>query len=275
MTAALTPELQPLWLAYRDGRLGEMARALPSAHARFASQLPSLGTLEASNATVELAMLDVIVGMVTASNVDEVASVADDLAEMVADSAARCDELHRLAALSCSVHAAMRLGRFPLAQGRFRATLKRTQELAAQGGGGVSMEVMGAVLGAAGLHLAQAAATADEEALTRSLLDQSDQTAAELGIEVDILGQYFGPEHARATRCICMSRLELTQEAVTAGRAVKVEKLTPLMAATMLRVLADEEEKAHDPLAAAALRARADQIVPPLTGQFGFGPRPN
>src|SRR5262249_47908516 len=152
--------------------------------------------------------------MVTAGSVDEVATRADELAETVTDERAKCDDLHKLAALSCSVHAAMRLGRFPLAQGRFRATLKRAQELAAAGGGTVGMEVMGAILGAAGLHLAQAAATADDEALTRQLLDQSDQTGAELGIEVDILGQYFGPEHARAVRCICMSRLDMSEESL-------------------------------------------------------------
>jgi hypothetical protein len=275
MSDTLAEELQRCWGFYRGGRLGDLTRVLPLGHALLSDQLRSLSALEASNATVELAMLDLIVGMVTAANVDEVASVADDLAEMVTDAGARCDDMHKLAALSCTVHGAMRLGRFPLSQGRFRAALKMAQGLAAQGGGNVGMEVMGAILGAAGLHLAQGAATAEEEALTRQLLEQSDQTAAELGIEVDILGQFFGPEHARAVRCICMARLELPEEALRAGRAVNVEKLVPLMGATMLRVLADETEKMRDPLEAAALRARADALVPPLTGQFGAGSRAN
>ena len=275
MTDALAMELKRSWEYYRNGRIGDLTRVLPLGHALLSDELSSLNALEASNAMVELAMLDVIAAMVVARNIDEVASMADDLAEMVADEGARCDDLHRLAALSCSVHAAMRLGRFPLAQGRFRAALKRARGLAAEGGGTVGMEVMGAILGAAGLHLAQAAATAEDEALTRQLLDQSDQTAAELGIEVDILGQYFGPEHARAIRCICMSRLELTEEALRAGLAVNVEKLVPLMAATMLRVLADETEKMRDADGAAVLRARADALVPPLSGQFGASPRAN
>ena len=275
MSATLAEELQRFWFLYRGGRLGELARVLPLGHALLSDQRRSLSTLEASNAVVELAMLDLITGMVTAHDVDQVASVADDLAEMVTHADAPCDDMHKLAALSCTVHGAMRLGRVPLSQGRFRAALKLAQGLAAQGGGNVGMEVMGAILGAAGLHLAQAAATAEEEALTRQLLDQSDQTAAELGIEVDILGQFFGPEHARAMRCICMARLELPEEALRAGRAVNIEKLVPLMGATMLRVLADETEKMRDPLEAAALRGRADRLVPPLTGQFGTGPRAN
>lgn len=275
MSSALGEELQRCWLSYREGRLADLTRVLPLGHALLSDQLSSLSLLEASNATVELAMLDLIAAMVTAANVDEVASIADDLAEMVTDEGARCDDLHKLAALSCTVHGAMRLGRFPLSQGRFRALLKRAQELAGHGGGTVGMEVMGAILGAAGLHLAQAAATAEEEPLVRQLLDQSDQTGAELGIEVDILGQFFGPEHARAVRCICMSRLEYPEEALRAGRAVNVEKLVPIMAATLLRVLADETEKMRDPVEAAALRARADALVPPLTGQFGGGGRAN
>lgn len=275
MSDTLTEALQRYWFLYRGGRLGELARVLPLGHALLSDQRGSLTTLEASNAVVELAMLDLITGMVTADDVDQVASVADDLAEMVTHADAPCDDMHKLAALSCTVHGAMRLGRFPLSQGRFRAALKMAQGLAAQGGGNVGMEVMGAILGAAGLHLAQAAATADEEALTRQLLEQSDQTAAELGIEVDILGQFFGPEHAHAMRCICMARLELPEEALRAGRAVNVEKLVPLMGATMLRVLADETEKMRDPLEAAALRGQADRLVPPLTGQFGAGPRGN
>lgn len=275
MSGALKEELQRCWLSYREGRIGDLTRVLPLGHALLSDERASLSALEAANATVELAMLDLITAMVTAANEDQVASVADDLAEMVNEDDAGCDDLHKLAAMSCAVHGAMRLGRFPLAQGRFRSALKRAQDLAEHGGGTVGMEVMAAILGAAGLHLAQAAATAEEEPLVRQLLDQSDQTAAELGIEVDILGQFFGPEHTRAVRCICMSRLEYTEEALRAGRAVNVEKLVPIMAATLLRVLADETENMRDTDEAAKLRAQADALVPPLTGQFGGGSRAN
>lgn len=275
MSGALKEELQRCWLSYREGRIGDLTRVLPLGHALLSDERASLSALEAGNATVELAMLDLITAMVAAANEDQVASVADDLAEMVNADDAGCDDLHKLAAMSCAVHGAMRLGRFPLAQGRFRSALKRAQDLAEHGGGTVGMEVMAAILGAAGLHLAQAAATAEEEPLVRQLLDQSDQTAAELGIEVDILGQFFGPEHTRAVRCICMSRLEYTEEALRAGRAVNVEKLVPIMAATLLRVLADETENMRDTDEAAKLRAQADALVPPLTGQFGGGSRAN
>ena len=268
VASALFEELQRCWGYYRDGLIGDLSRSLPSAHARYHDEVRALSTLDASNATVELAMLDVVAGMVTAQNVDEVASVADDLAEMVYDESARCDDLHKLAALSCSVHAAMRLGRLPLAQGRFRATLKRAKELAAEGGGGVGMAEMGVIVGCAGLHLAQAAATAYEEEMTTQLLDQSDQAAAELALEAEILGQYFGPDHVRATRCICLARLEKTQEALDAGRAVNVDHLIPLMGGTVLRVMADMADNLGESAEAGAYRARADALVPPLERQF-------
>lgn len=270
MTDALTEQLQRCWSLYRDGRLGELARALPRAHGQYRDDLPSLDPLTASNATVELAMLDVILNLVTAGSVDDIARGGDDLAEMVNDPQGRCDDLHRLAGMSCAVHAAMRIGRLPLAQGRFRAALGQAQRLAAEGGiDDAAMAKVATVLGCAGLHLAQAAANAGEESLTRSLLDQSDQTAAGLGFEFEWLGQYFGPQHAQAVRCICLSQLEQTQDALTAGRAVKVELLIPLMGATLLRVLAELSDKAGDAAGAATLRARADAIAPPLDAQFG------
>lgn len=269
MSTELAEQLQRCWALYGDGRLADLARALPAAHGLFHEQLRSLDALAASNATVELAMLDVILNLVTAASVDDIARGGDDLAEMVIDPQARCDDLHRVAAMSCAVHAAMRIGRLPLAQGRFRATLKQAQQLAeASGDDDALMAQTGAVLGCAGLHLAQAAANADEEALTRSMLDQSDQMAAGLGFEYQVLGQYFGPEHARAVRCICLAQLDETQEALTVGRAVKVELLIPLMGATLLRVLAEVSEKSADAGEAAALRARADALVPPLDEQF-------
>jgi hypothetical protein len=270
MNGALSEQLQRCWALYRDGRLGDLARALPPAHGLYHEQLRSLDALTASNATVELAMLDVILNLVTAASVDDIARGGDDLAEMVIDPQARCDELHRLAAMSCAVHAAMRIGRLPLAQGRFRATLRQAQQSAEAGSGGeLEMAQVGTVLGCAGLHLAQAAANAGEESLTRSLLDQSDQMAAGLGFEYEVLGQYFGPEHARAVRCICMAQLDQTQEALTAGEAVKVEMLIPLMGATVLRVLAELSEKSGEAAAAQSRRARADAIAAPLDQQFG------
>lgn len=269
MTDALSEQLERCWGHYHDGRLGDLARALPHVHGRFRDELPSLDPVAASNATVELLMLDVILNLVTATSVDDIARGGDDLAEMANDPQGRCDELHRLAGMSCAVHAAMRIGRLPLAQGRFRAALAQAQTLAAQSGDDEgAMAKVATILGCAGLHLAQAAANADEEALTRSLLDQSDQTAAGLGFEYAVLGQYFGPQHARAVRCICLAQLSQDREAFSVGRDVKVEFLIPLMGATLLRVLAEVSEKVGDAAEAATLRARADAIAPPLDDQF-------
>lgn len=268
MSGALAEELARCWVDYRNGLLGELARALPLAHALYANDVGSLGVLEASNATVELAMLDVIVGMMTARNIDEIRDPGDSLADMANDPDARCDDIHRLAGMACAVHAAMRTGSLPLAQGRFRAALAQAQKTAEGGANSAEMTALGTILGCAGLRVAEAAAVRGEEELTRAMLDQSDQTAAELGGEYEILGQYFGPDHARAARCICLAELGESEEAVTTGRAVNVDHLIPLVGATMLRALAEETERSGETAAAAEYRTRADALVPPLSSQF-------
>ena len=265
---ALTEELGRCWGDYSRGLLGDLARALPLAHALYSNEVAALGKLEASNATVELAMLDVIVGMMTLTDVDEIRRSGDSLAEMVNDPEARCDDLHRLAGMSGAVHVAMRTSSLPLAQGRFRAALEQAQKTVEDSGGNVDMAIVGTLLGCAGLHLAQTAAKTGEEKLTLDMLDQSDQTAAELGGEFEVLGQYFGPQHALATRCMCLSELGKAQESLNAGRAVNVDHVIPLVGASLLRVLAEETEKAGDAAEAAGYRARADALVPPLEDQF-------
>lgn len=133
---------------------------------------------------------------------------------------------------------------------------------------GAEMADVCTVLGCAGLHLAQAAALGRDEKTTCALLDQSDMAAAELGFEHEVLGHYFGPEHARATRCICLCVLGRLDECVAIGRAVHTERLIPLMAATLLRTMAEANERAEERGSATVLRARADDMVPPLRKQF-------
>jgi hypothetical protein len=262
----LTDQLTRCWASYRQGMLADVARGVRLAHELYREELPSLGATDAANATVELAMLDVTVGMVTAEGVDEVVQGSRLLAEMVTDPKASCDDLHRLAALATAVHAAMRAARFGIAEQHFRAALAMAQGLLAEDAG---MADVCTVLGCAGLHLAQAAALGRDEKTTRALLHQSDQTAVELGIEHVVFGHYFGPQHVRATRSICLAMLGNFDEALEEGRAVDVDRLMPLMAATLLRALAEMSERVEQRGAAAVMRSRADQLVPPLRQQFG------
>jgi hypothetical protein len=160
----------------------------------------------------------------------------------------------------------MRAGRFGAAEQHFKSTLAMAQGML---GEDTDMAGVCTILGCAGLHLAQAAALGRDERTTCALLDQSDAAAAELGFEHEVLCHYFGPEHAHATRCICLCVLGRLDESIAVGRAVNTERLMPLMAATLLRTMAEASERAEQRGSASVLRARADDMVPPLRKQFG------
>ncbi|HEX6539086.1 MAG TPA: hypothetical protein VF155_07900 [Candidatus Dormibacteraeota bacterium] len=262
---SLDEQLTRCWAYYRLGLLGDVSRALRLAHALYREELPSLGAMAAANATVELAMLDVIVGLVTAETAEDLLRGGGALAEMVGDPTAACDDVHRLAGMATAVHAGMRAGRFRAAQRHFRSTLAMAQGLIADEAGSDEVCVL---LGCAGLHMAQAAAICRDETTTHALLDHSDEAAATLGAEHELLGQYFGPEHARATRSICYCVLGRLDESMAVGREVNTDRLMPLMAATLLRTMADTAERNEGGGSATVLRARADSLVPPLRQQF-------
>ena len=263
---ALAGQLTRCWTHYREGMLADLARALRLAHEFYREELPTMEAGDAANATVELAMLDVIVGMVTAETAKDLLQAGRALADMVTDPTANCDDVHRLAALTTSVHAGLRAGRFGAAELHFKSTLAVAQGMIADDS---CMDDVCTLLGCAGLHLAQAAALGRDEPTTRALLEQSDDAAAQLGMEREVLCHYFGPEHARATRAICLSILGQVDESIEVGKAVNIDRLMPLMAATLLRTLAESSERAEHRASATALRARADNMVPPLRQQFG------
>lgn len=261
----LDEQLTRCWAYYRLGLLADMSSALRLAHVLYRDELPALAATSAANATVELAMLDVIVGMVTAKTPEDLLRGGRALAEMVSDPKAACDDIHRLAGMATAVHAGMRAGRFRAAQRHFRATLALAQGLIADDAGADEVSTL---LGCAGLHMAQAAAVCRDEPTTQALLDHSDEAAATLGMEREHLGQYFGPEHARATRSICLCVLGHLDESMAVGREVNTDRLMPLMAATLLRTMAETAERNEGGGSAAVLRARADSLVPPLRQQF-------
>lgn len=263
---ALADQLSRCWASYREGKLADVARGVPLARELYRHELPTLDPTDAANATVELAMLDVVVGMVTVDRSEELLQGARLLSELVTDPSASCDDVHRLGALATAVHAAMRCARFGIAQQHFRVALGFAQGMVAED---TSMSDVCTIVGCAGLHLAQAAAIGRDEATTRALLDQSDQTAAELGVEHEVLCHYFGPQHAHATRSICLSILGHVDEALAVGRAVDLTVLMPLMGATLLRELAEISERVEQRGAAKVMRSRADELVPPLHQQFG------
>lgn len=263
---ALADQLSRCWASYRVGKLAQVARGVPLARELYREELPTLDPTDAANATVELAMLDVVVGMVTVERSEDLLQGASLLAEMVTDPTASCDDVHRLAALATAVHSAMRCARFGIAQKHFRTALGLAQGMVAEDTG---MADVCTVIGCAGLHLAQSAALGRDERTTRALLDQSEQTAAELGCEHEVLCHYFGPQHVRATRSICLSVLGHLDESLAVGRAVDLSLLMPLMGATLLRALAETSERVEQRGAAAVMRSRADELVPPLSQQFG------
>jgi hypothetical protein len=262
---ALADQLTSCWSNYRLGLLVDVSRALRLTRELYREELPTMEPTAAANATVELAMLDVIVGMVTADSGKQLLEGGRILADLVTDPVASCDDVHRIAALATAVHAGMRAGSFGAAEQHFRATLALAQGVIADDAGMVDVCT---ILGCAGLHLAQAAALARNEGTTRALLQQSEEAAEQLGIEHDVLGRYFGPEYTRATRAICLGILGHMDESLEVGQSVAMEKLMPLMAATLLRALAESNDRVEQRGTAAVLRARADRLVPPLRQQF-------
>ena len=262
---ALADQLTRCWSNYRLGMLVDVARALPMVRTLYRDELPTMEPLAAANATVELAMLDVIVGMVTAEEGKRLLEGGRILADLVTDPMASCDDIHRLAALGTAVHAGMRAGRFGAAELHFKTTLAVAQGMIAEDAGMIDVCT---ILGCAGLHVAQAAALGRDEKTTRALLEQSEEAAAQLGMEHEILGRYFGPEHTRATRSICLGVLGHVDESLEVGQSVAMDKLMPLMAVTLLRALAESSDRVEQRGTAAVLRARADRIVPPLRQQF-------
>ena len=261
----LSEQLTRCWAYYRLGLLADVARALRLARMLSRDELPSMDPTPAANATVELAMLDVIVGMVTTESAKDLLAAGRTLADMATDPKASCDDTHRLAALTTAVHAGMRAGRFSAAQRHFRSTLGVAQGLIADESG---MDDVCTLLGCAGLHMAQAAAICHDEPTTRALLDQSDDAAGQMGREHELLCHYFGPEHARASRSICLCVLGRLDESLAVGREVNTDRLTPIMAATLLRTMAESAERNEQGGSASVLRARADSLVPPLRQQF-------
>ena len=262
---ALADQLTRCWSNYRLGMLADLARSLPMTRALYREELPTMEPRLAANSTVELAMLDVIVGMVTADDGKKLLEGGRILADLVSDPMASCDDVHRLAALGTAVHAGMRAGRFGAAEQHFRACLGAAQGMIADDAG---MTDICTILGCAGLHLAQAAALGRDEKTTRALLQQSEEAADQMALEHEVLGRYFGPQHTRATRSICLGVLGHVDESLEVGQSVSMEKLMPLMAATLLRAMAESSDRVEQRGTAAVLRARADRMVPPLRQQF-------
>lgn len=263
------------WAVYRDGLLFDVAQKLGPASQLFQACVPDMDVQSASNAAVELAMLEVICTMVTAEGQGGVIKTAEELTSTIAQPGARCDDLHRLGAFAVGVHAAMRTGRLDDAERWFRQALAMAQGLVAEGGEeGAGIDDVCTVLGCAGLHLAQTAAVCGDASTSLGLLEQSLETAAQLGREHDVLGQYFGPQHVRAMRSLCLALLGRLPESVEAGREVDLDALIPLMRTTLLRCMAETLERVEEPGRAAVLYDRADRVAPPLRRQFGVEGEP-
>lgn len=250
------------------GLLADLAGLLPVAAEVLATE-DSLDPQSRANADVEMRMLTVIVTMVTGARPTSCLRVAAELAECVAAAEAGCDGLHRVAGFAAGVHAAMRAAHLTTAETRFQQALAAAQGLTADGGEpDVSLDDVCAVVGCAGLHLAGAAAAAGDARTALALLEHSASTAAQLGREHWVLGQYFGPAHVAATRSICLASLQRFQESLEVGHAIAADLLIPLVHATLLRSMADAGDRLELGSSGEVLRARAERVSPPLGRQF-------
>jgi hypothetical protein len=264
----LAAHLDRCWDAYGGGLIAEIARLLVRGR-ELLEQASPIDAQSRGNAEIELAMLSVIVSMVSGGRATDCLGLAAELAGRVADTHLSCDGLHRIGGLAVGVHAGMRAARLDAAEARFQQMLLLAQGLTAEGGEpGVSVDDVCAVVGCGGLHLAAAAAAAGDSRTSLALLDHSAITAAELGREHCVLGQYFGPQHVAATRGICLITLHRYEEALREGRAVTMESLIPLVRATLLRGLAEAADRLERTAAADVLRAQADLVAPSLPRQF-------
>ncbi len=265
----LAAHLDRCWDAYRKGMLAELIALLPPCREVMA-RVHDLDPQSRGNAEVELDMLTVTVTMVAGAHPTECLRVAAELVDRVATADAHCDGVHRLAAFASGVHAAMRVAKLSTAEKRFQLALAEARGLTAEDGeAGVSLDDVCAVLGGAGLHLAGAAAAGGDFRTTLALLEHSALTAAELGREHYVLGQYFGPEHVAATRCICLVSLQKYDEALEVGRGVTAGALIPLLHATLFRAMAEAADRLERRGAADVLRDQAERVAPSLARQFG------
>lgn len=259
------------WALYRQGLMAALVESVTAAQAAFDAARGAMSARSSANAEVELGMLGVIVRLVVAEGRDDALRAARAVAARVAGAGAGCDGLHRLGGLAVGVHAAMRVGRMEEAELHFRQALDVSQGLTADGGeDGVSLEDVCTIVGCGGLHLALTAGVIGDAATALALLDHSAATAAALGRENDVMGQYFGPEHVAATRSSVLATLGRSQEAVDAGHAVDLDSLIPLARVSLLRTMADASDQLELRGAATVLRGRADAVAPPLRRQFGL-----
>lgn len=269
----LAAHIDRCWDRYRRGLIAETVSLIAPARELLHSEAPDLDERSRGNAETELAMLGVIAAMVTGQSADECIGLSQALAERAAKAELTCDALHRVAAFAVGVHAAMRCARVGIAERRFQEVLGIAQGLVAEGGEpGVSIDDVSTVVGCAGLHLAGAAAAAQVDEMALSLLDHSALTAAELGREHDVMGQYFGPQHVAAMRSIALAQLNRFDEAIHAGHQVDTDALIPLVRATLLRTMSEAAERLERPAKAARLAAEADAAAPPIRRQFEPGP---
>lgn len=270
----LAAHLERCWDAYRRGMLAELIDLVPPCRAVMAG-IEEIDPQSRGNAEVELDMLTVTVTMIAGAHPTECLRVAAELVDRVTTADAHCDGVHRLAAFASGVHAAMRVAKLSTAEKRFQLALTEARGLTAEDGEpGVSLDDVCVVLGGAGLHLAGAAAAGGDHRTTLALLEHSALTASELGREHYLLGQYFGPQHVAATRCICLVSLQRYDEALEIGRGVTASALIPLLHATLFRAMAEASDRLERRGAADALRGQAERVVPSLARQFGGNPRP-
>lgn len=268
----LAAHLDRCWALYRDGLIADIAAQLPQGWELFRGIADELDSCSRGNAELELSMLAVITRMVTAEeHVDTIVKASTALTDRAVATDCAADGLHRMGAFAVGVHAAMRVAQMEMADQRFRHVLAAAQGLASEGGeSGVTMDDVCAVLGCAGLHLAGTAAARGDAEMALSLLEHSTMTAAELGREHDILGQYFGPQHVLASRSICLGTVRRFEESLEVGRTVNTAVLMPLVGLTLMRTMAEACEQLEQQGAAQVLRQRADAIAPPLRRQFGL-----
>ncbi|HET9051376.1 MAG TPA: hypothetical protein VFO60_06700 [Candidatus Dormibacteraeota bacterium] len=267
----LVTEINRCWDLYLRGLLRDLVSQLGMARRCFEFAREEMGPRSTANADIELRMVEVITQMVTAEGREDSIKAADTLATEAADFRTPVETVCRVAAFAVGVHAAMRLTRLDLAEERFRQALAMSQGLAAEGGeDGVTMDDVSTLVGCAGLHLAITAASAGDTNTASALLDHSAKAAEAQGREHAYMGQYFGPQHVGAVGCIVLATLGQHQACVDSARAVDLAALYPLVRVNLLRAVADCHERIEQPAVAAALRARADALAPPLRRQFGL-----
>jgi len=271
----LAAQLDRCWGAYRQGLIADVTTFLVAARDLLGSA-DALDARSRGNADVEVAMLTVIATMITGGRPTDCLAVAAELAERVGDPTASCDGVHRLGGFATGVHAAMRAGALTTAERRFQEALAVARGLNAEAGEpGVSLDDVCAVIGCAGLHLAGAAAAAGDARTAEALIDHSRTSAAELGREHYVLGQYFGPQHVAATHSICLTSLHRYQESLDVGRGVGLPALIPLVHATLLRTMAEASDRLERRAAGEVLRASAEAVAPHLRRQFTPGTTPD